>query len=200
MNLISAFCSLTTTMSSQFFGNLHSVPYNMLEPVMQMREGSVMTNVAAAQQSAGDLEAAEQRHKQALLAKQQFPGANTTSAAISHDNLGRVQLQMGKLDEAEGNFRKAIDIRKGMAHKSWDNAVTRENLAQTLEAKGDLKGAKEVRLFCGNDNVCCAHYEVRAISGFKCLGQCPLKNIIIVVSECLQIPHEAQCLQLLQGS
>lgn len=149
-------------MSSTFIGNLHDVPYNMLPSVMEMREASVMTNVASTLRASGELEAAEQRHIQALLAKQRFPGANTTTAAISHDNLGRVQLQMGKLDEAEANFRKAIDIRQGMAHKSWDNCTTRENLAQTLEAKGDLKGAKEVRLFCGDDNVCCAHYEVRA--------------------------------------
>ena len=147
-------------MSAQWFGNLHEVPYNSLSSALELRQSVISTNEGHRLRDAGAMDEAEERLKQALAAKQAYPGPANVSAAISHDNLGRVQLQMGKLDEAEANFRKALEIRKDMKGEEWDNAVTRENLAQVLEAKGNLEGAKEVRLSYGDKSVCCANYKV----------------------------------------
>ena len=167
---VSAPFLLTTTMSLFPSDNRHNNSLNGLLRIIESMEAVEIANEGFRLKQAGALDEAEERMMRALAAKQTFLGPDTVSAAITHDNLGRVQLQMGKLDEAEANFRKALENRKDVRGEEWDNAVTRENLAQVLEAKGDLKGAKEVRLSCGPASLCCANYEVSCFSHLRYAG------------------------------
>lgn len=63
--------------------------------------------------------------------------------------------------DAESNFKNAIEIRNMYPKEVFDAAVSRENLAQTYEARGQLSKAKEVRLSVGKLNIACANYKVR---------------------------------------
>ncbi|KAJ7286054.1 hypothetical protein C8J57DRAFT_656404 [Mycena rebaudengoi] len=120
--------------------------------------GAVELNNRALQlQNRGDYAGAEQLHQQAITIKEQSFGTTHISTAISYNALAEVQLLMGKLNEAQANCQKALDVRSG-AGPPLDAAVTRENMGQILEAKGDLDGAKAVRLQ-GGDVMVCGNYN-----------------------------------------
>lgn len=57
---------------------------------------------------------------------------------------------MSKLVEAEDNLKKVLEVRRRKGDP-FDGAVTRENLAQVSEMRGDLRGAREMRLEGGPD-------------------------------------------------
>lgn len=74
---------------------------------------------------------------------------------------------MGKLDKAERNLKKALRVRDGREHGGLamgprgDAAVSRDNMARLLEARGQmaearawrLKGARKGEIVCGANDV-----------------------------------------------
>ena len=100
-------------------------------------------------------------HLQAIAIKEQQFGTDEVTTALSYNAIGELYLQMRRLDDAENYLDKAVRIRntKGPA---LDAAVSRENLAQLDELRGNLPRAKELRLSCAPDNIVCGYYHVRA--------------------------------------
>ncbi|EJD03981.1 uncharacterized protein FOMMEDRAFT_155104 [Fomitiporia mediterranea MF3/22] len=105
-----------------------------------------LNNQAQALSNAGDQEGAERLHLQALAIKEEAFGKDSIQVALTRNALGEVQLLMGKLEEAENNLKIAVRIRNESLFESADAAVSRENLAQVYEAKGNLTEAKRIRL------------------------------------------------------
>ncbi|KAG8952291.1 hypothetical protein FRC03_012181 [Tulasnella sp. 419] len=125
----------------------------------------------------GDHSGAEQLHLQILQAKIVAFGPDSPEVALTRNSLGEEQLELGKLDEAEENLRKAAEIRNNNSRVgAFDAAVTRENLAHVLEARGDLEGAKEVRRSQGTQNIACSYFKCPgqsfSISQLKTCGRC----------------------------
>ena len=119
-----------------------------------------LNNEAVALFKEGRYAEAEPLNKEALRLKIQSFGPSSIQAALSHNGLGETQLKLGKLDEAEDNLRKAVEIRNSLGRTGFDAAVSRESLAQVLEAKGDMIGAKAMRLSGAPNAIACGNYEV----------------------------------------
>lgn len=116
--------------------------------------GVQKNNQAVSALKRGDFARAEKLHKEALKLKVWGFGDESIQAAISYNGLGGTYLKMGpsKLDQAENSFKKAlriVDYREfgGLGKGSaQDAAMTRDNMAQLLEARGKMTEAKEMRL------------------------------------------------------
>ncbi|KAF8522118.1 hypothetical protein BU17DRAFT_87218 [Hysterangium stoloniferum] len=119
----------------------------------------LLNNEALQLSELGDNAGAERLHKEALSIKERIHGPDSIQAALTRNALGEVQLKQGKYDEAEENLRKAVAVRSASGH-AFDGAVSRENLAQVLEAKGQLKEAKETRDLGRPDKLSCGNYNV----------------------------------------
>lgn len=118
-----------------------------------------LNNDALQAERNGDLVTAERLHLEALAIKEQHMGVNSVATALTRNALGELYMKLNRLDDAELNFRKAIEIRNS-AGPLFDAAVSRENLAQLMEVRGDLKLAKDTRLVGDPDNMVCGHYRV----------------------------------------
>ncbi|KIJ37727.1 hypothetical protein M422DRAFT_781615 [Sphaerobolus stellatus SS14] len=133
-----------------------------------------LNNQALALTRQGDHAGAEVLHKKALKIKERAHGPDATQTALTLNALGEVQYELGKYDEAETNLRRAVTIRNGSAANSLDAAVSRENLAQVLEAKGHLREAKETRDSGKPNSIACGHsYCPGATFNFSQLQACP---------------------------
>ncbi|KAF8974042.1 hypothetical protein BDZ97DRAFT_2053638 [Flammula alnicola] len=110
-----------------------------------VRTGSQLNNQALAATRNGDLATAERLNLEAIATKERGLGLDHPTTALSYNALGELYLKQKRLDEAENYLMKAVAIRnvKGAA---FDAAVSRENLAQLQELRGDLVKAKEIRL------------------------------------------------------
>lgn len=122
-------------------------------------EGSNLNNQALEAERNGDLLAAEQFHLRALELKERHLGPDAVSTALTKNALGELYIKLGKLDEAEGHLKKAVDIRS-TAEPAFDAAVSRENLAQLYEIRGKLKEARDTRLLGSPDKMACGYYHV----------------------------------------
>ncbi|KAI0309168.1 hypothetical protein OF83DRAFT_1179943 [Amylostereum chailletii] len=119
-------------------------------------EASRMQNEAMALEARGDLAGAERLILRAIEIRNQAFGAGNNYVAINQNSLGEIYIKMGRLDEAESVLKSALETRTRM-NNAFDAGVTRENLAQLYEARGDAKAAHEMRmrgspksLVCGN--------------------------------------------------
>ncbi|KAG8912842.1 hypothetical protein FRC02_005786, partial [Tulasnella sp. 418] len=94
----------------------------------------------------GDHRGAEQLHLRHLQATIEAFEDDSAQVMISRSALGKSQLALGKLDEAEEILRKGLDAYyPDSPIGKVGCAIARETLAHVLEARGDLKGAKEIR-------------------------------------------------------
>ncbi|KAI0031159.1 hypothetical protein K488DRAFT_87100 [Vararia minispora EC-137] len=107
----------------------------------------------------GDYTSAEARYLRAILIRNQTFGEGNTYAAINQNSLGELYIKMGKFDRAEIVLKEALKVRETMT--DFDAAVTRENLAQVYEARGDLRNVKAMRekglpdkMVCSNTKAC----------------------------------------------
>ncbi|KLO14486.1 hypothetical protein SCHPADRAFT_313675 [Schizopora paradoxa] len=121
-----------------------------------------LNNEALLLSKRGDYAGAERLHLRALEVKIRALGTEDIRVAITYNELGETQLRLNKLDEAEVNLRHAVAIRDAHDKLSLDAAVSRENLAQLLEARFKLDQAKAERVR-GAPSVCCGNA--------KCPGQ-----------------------------
>lgn len=133
-----------------------------------------LNNRAMALCHAGNHVAAERLHHQALGIKITAFGADSIQAALSFNALGQEQRHLGNLVDAEANLKEAVRIRNEIG-SPFDGAVSRENLAQVYEEKGDLAAAKELRLTkplemaCANEDVSAScHLDLNASTHSMC--------------------------------
>jgi len=129
-------------------------------PAMARNLGAFEINNQALQlEQSGDLAGAEKLYLKALKMKEEAFGRDSIQAALTLNALGEAQLKMKKLDEAEKNLRRAVAIRNANSILGMDAAVSRENLAQVLEAKGELLQARGMRMVGMPQAVVCGHYD-----------------------------------------
>lgn len=107
----------------------------------------------------GDLATAEPLLLEAMTINEATHGIDHSTTALAYNALGELYVKMVRLDEAEPYLNKAIEIRnaKGLL---FDAAVSRENLAQLYEARGNFVKAKGIRLLGAPDKLACGHYKV----------------------------------------
>lgn len=133
-------------------------------PVPKDIQQTMLRHTSMMSQRASDIVESKENHYQNLLDQQEHE--NNEKAGI-YNSLGKEQLKFGKLDEAEGNFKKALNIfsEGDTAHQHMQEflaASTREYLAQVAEARGDFKAAKAVRLSFGKEKVHCGNDKVNS--------------------------------------
>ena len=107
---------------------------------------------------AGNHVEAEKLHLRALNMRVECLGLDAEETAVSRNLLGEEQLALGKLDEAEATIREALRVRD-ICGTPFDTAVSRENLAQVFEARGQWDAAGEIRR-SKLDQMTCASYTV----------------------------------------
>lgn len=125
--------------------------------------GTEYNNQALQASSRGDFATAERLHLQAIKVKEAGLGTDAVSTALSYNAIGELYLEMKKLDKAEEYLSKSAAIRN-IKGPPFDGAVTRENLAQLEELKGNLPKAKEIRLSGAPDHLACGYYQVMYFS------------------------------------
>ncbi|KAG9219669.1 hypothetical protein CCMSSC00406_0006009 [Pleurotus cornucopiae] len=149
-------------------------------------EGIQLNNQALQAERMGNLQEAERLHLRAVEIKEQGVGPNAVTTALSRNGLGELYLKMGRLDEAEDNLNKALEVRKG-AGPAFDAAVTRENLAQLYEVRGNMSAAKEMRLAGAPNNIACGNYT--------CQGQSFSVDKLKVCARCKSVYYCSQACQ-----
>jgi tetratricopeptide (TPR) repeat protein len=128
------------------------IPHSMSASQAHRPDGSSALEATFLDQRAWDLArgskdyaGAEALHLQALSLRKKNFDKMPKEMAITLNSLGEQRLKLGKLEEAEDNFRKAVDIRN-VRGPQLEAAYVRDNLAKVLEAKGNFAGARETRL------------------------------------------------------
>ena len=129
-------------------------------PVMQ---ASQLNNQALILSNRGNYAGAEQLHLQALQMKLDAIGEFNITTALTRNALGELYLEMGRLDEAEDQLRRAVVVRTTSGNV-FDAAVSVENLARVHEAKGNLTAALDTRLSYDSNNMVCGNYKVSQIN------------------------------------
>jgi hypothetical protein len=82
-------------------------------------------------------------------------GPGNTHTALNQNSLGKLYIKMGRVDEAEAVLQATPSLRA----KDLDTTVTRENLVQVYEARGDLRAAKEMKNRGLPDKLVCSHQK-----------------------------------------
>ncbi|KAL4262912.1 MUB1/samB family protein [Pleurotus pulmonarius] len=138
-------------------------------------------------QRAGNLEEAERLFLHTIELKERHSGPNSVTVATSRGMLGEVYLKMGKIEEAEYNLKKAMEVMSQTGASSFNTAITRENLAQLAEMKGDMGEAKALRLGGAPNVMACANSEcTRQGLRINVLKQCSNCKSVYYCSEACQ--------------
>jgi len=88
----------------------------------------------------GDLEKAEEHHKQAMEIHRKM--GNRLGEANQLSNLGGVYLRRGELDEAEDHFKKALKIHRKIGDRPGEATVL-GNLGLAYRRRGEMEKAEE---------------------------------------------------------
>lgn len=129
-------------------------------------KGTEYNNKALQASRNGDFATAERLHLEAIKVKEAGLGTDAVSTALSYNAIGELYLEMKKLDKAEEYLLKAVAIRN-VKGPPFDGAVSRENLAQLEELKGNLPKAKEIRLSGAPDKIACGSYQVMSLYAYS---------------------------------
>lgn len=136
----------------------------------------------------GDLVGAERLHLQALKLKEKELGLNHITTAISWNAMGELYIKLETLADAEEYLNKALRVRKTNGPAS-DAAVTRDNLAQISEMRGQLQKARDMRLSgapknltCSNHRVYCMLFRIHSVLITSNSNQC-LKGTVISLDQ-----------------
>ncbi|KAJ8697482.1 hypothetical protein PTI98_004285 [Pleurotus ostreatus] len=91
---------------------------------------------------------------------------------------GEAYLKMGKIEEAIDNLKKAMAMMSESGVSSFNAAVTREDVAQLAEMKGEVGEAKALRLGGASNAMACTNPEVR--SGLNVLSRIRILSFVRV--------------------
>ncbi|KAI0361587.1 hypothetical protein OH77DRAFT_1417867 [Trametes cingulata] len=150
--------------------------------VLGVTDGVDLNNQALRLERQGDLQGAERAHLEAIRVKEAGLGTDHFTTAVSYNGLGELYLKMGRLDQAEEYLNKALRVRSQSGPKV-DLAVTRDNLGQLYEMKGDLKAAQEIRLQGAPDNIACGNYNCAKLSNtLSSLSRCSACQAVLYCS------------------
>ncbi|KAF9494478.1 hypothetical protein BDN71DRAFT_980569 [Pleurotus eryngii] len=166
------------------FTNIHVNPSP--SSAMATFEGIDLNNQAYQAKLRGDFPEAERLYLSAIDVKERHLGPNAITTALSQNALGEVYLQMGKMEEAEDNLTKALAVRSA-GGPPFDAAVTRENLAQLAEMKGQMSQAKALRLRGAPNTIVCANsYCISKALSLGALKHCSNCKSVYYCSEACQ--------------
>ncbi|EMD42101.1 hypothetical protein CERSUDRAFT_62056 [Gelatoporia subvermispora B] len=116
----------------------------------------MLNNHAIALAREGHYEDAEQHQLRAIDLKERTYGPDHRSTAVSYNALGELYIKMNRPDDAETFLQRALRIRERHGLPCvFDAAISRENLAQVHEMKGDLGRAKDMRLLGAPNTLVC---------------------------------------------
>ncbi|KAI1807084.1 hypothetical protein F4811DRAFT_550314 [Daldinia bambusicola] len=121
-------------------------------------DGVDRSNAAWAAARAGRYAEAIVLHQQALALKLRFHPPTSIQAAISYNGMAESMLRVGRLDDADDAFARALAVRE-RAGPVLDAAVTRDNIGQLREAQGRFAEAREMRIRGDGKNMVCGHYN-----------------------------------------
>ncbi|KAG9219668.1 hypothetical protein CCMSSC00406_0006010 [Pleurotus cornucopiae] len=166
------------------FTNFHVIPSP--SSAMATFEGIDLNNQAYQAKLRGDFPEAERLYLSAIDVKERHLGPNAITTALSRNALGEVYLQMGKMEEAEDNLTKVLAVRSA-GGPPFDAAVTRENLAQLAEMKGQMSQAKALRLRGAPNTIVCANSDcISQALDLGTLKQCSNCKSVYYCSEACQ--------------
>lgn len=134
-----------------------------------------LTNEAYEQAHRGRYADAERLHARSLQLKAGSVGLQHVSVATSYNGLGEAQMNLGRLDEAEDNLRKAITFREAF-NQVYETACSKESLAQVYEMRGDLAQAKEFRKQWGGKEIMVCSYSDVSFRITNIVSKCSLSG------------------------
>ncbi|KAH9950356.1 hypothetical protein B0H21DRAFT_723087 [Amylocystis lapponica] len=139
-----------------------------------IRQGTAFNNQAMQLSNSGDLQGAERLYLRAIAIKEHGLGLDHPTTALSWNAIGELYIQLGRLDEAEDYLSKAVRVRN-VRGGVFDGAVSRENLAQVYEMRGNLQQAKDMRMSGAPDKFACSNYKcVRQTLHIRELSHCSI--------------------------
>jgi len=112
-----------------------------------------LSNEANQLRMSGKREEALEKMLEVLKMKIAATGEQSIHTGVTRNTLGEMYMEMDKPDEAQKHLEEALECRKKMPN--FDTAVTRENLGQLWEMKGDLLKAREIRNAGGPNAMAC---------------------------------------------
>ncbi|KAF9568398.1 hypothetical protein CPC08DRAFT_746233 [Agrocybe pediades] len=133
-----------------------------------------LNNQALMAEQSGDFATAERLHLQAIQIKEQALGPENPTTALSYNAIGELYLKMQRLDDAESYLTRAVRIRNSSG-TALDAAISRENIAQLYELRGDLSRAKQIRSSVPDHVVCAYHHcpgQTFQLKQLKVCGKC----------------------------
>ena len=138
-----------------------NIAHVQVNPPLPIVEALALHQEAFQARERGDYATAERLWIGVLATKDAMMpgGADSEGSALTRNAMGELYLRTGRYDDAEKMLKKAVSVRERVG-TAFDAAVSRENLAQVYEQKGNLALAKETRvsvpnsMVCGNYNVC----------------------------------------------
>ncbi|KAF8329162.1 uncharacterized protein EI90DRAFT_2974029 [Cantharellus anzutake] len=150
-----------------------------------LRQAWRLSHLALQVAQSGNHVFAERLHREALKLKETHDPRDVVGIAVSKNALGEALYNQGKYNEAYEVLRESLAIRsellQGRDHHEYDAAVTRENLAQTLQSMGKVQEARDVRVRgIALGQLCCSNY--------KCPGQLFTRNELKQCGGC-GLPH-----------
>ncbi|KAG9219651.1 hypothetical protein CCMSSC00406_0006027 [Pleurotus cornucopiae] len=150
-------------------------------------EASEFNTQAYQAQQSRTLQEAERLYLLAIELKERSSGPNSMTVVTSRGMLCEVYLKMGKIEEADYNLKEAMAVMNESGTLSFNAAVTRENLAQLAEMKGEMGEAKALRLGGASNTMACANSEcTRQGLRIDVLKQCSNCKSVYYCSETCQ--------------
>lgn len=119
----------------------------------------------------------ERLHREVLAWKERTYGPRDIRTCTTVNSLGSLLRKRGELAEAETLLRRAMEVREAHPQERFDAAVSRDELACTLQAAGRTAEAREVRLRAGPDGLICSNARCsktprQAGAPLRCCSRC----------------------------
>lgn len=149
----------------EFFATLTEA--RSVADAIEAMEAIQKNNAACVAKRAGRYDEAIRLHTEAIQSKVRIFGEHSVQAALSFNGLGETYLVAGRLEEAADALAKSLVVRDDQEFGGLelgprsDAAITRDNMARVLEARGDFPGAQEMRLKgADKGHAVCGCYDV----------------------------------------
>lgn len=123
------------------------------------------------------MQESERLHREVLAYKERAYGPRDIRTCTTVNSLGSLLRKRGQLQEAEALLWRAMEVREAHPREAFDAAVSRDELACTLQAAGRTAEAREVRLRAGQSGLICSHAPCsktpqQAGAPLRCCSRC----------------------------